>query len=275
MVAMVLIDQAKCKQDGICVAECPAQVLRINPQDDYPAATPDFDEVCLRCGHCVAVCPTGAFSLDWLASEDCPAVKKEWTLSAEQAEQFLRSRRSIRQFKDEPVERVRLEKLLEIACCAPSAKNAQPWEWIVIQDPARVAMLDGMIVDWMRWLMKMDPGAAEALRFPRIVDLWEQGVYKTLRNAPHLFIVHVDQAWPFGVEDSALALSYVELFAPSLGLGATWSGYFYRAYNTYPPLAEAAPVPKGRKVVGAMMVGRPKFKYHRLPRRNPPKVDWR
>jgi hypothetical protein len=43
----------------------------------------------------------------------------------------------------------------------------------------------------------------------------------------------------------------------------------------YPPLAQAVPVPKGQKVVGAMMVGRPKFKYYRLPKRNQLKVEWR
>jgi len=39
----------------------------------------------------------------------------------------LRSRRSIRHFKDKPVESDKLEKLLEIACFAPTAKNNQPW----------------------------------------------------------------------------------------------------------------------------------------------------
>jgi nitroreductase len=178
-------------------------------------------------------------------------------------------------FKDEPIEREKLEKLIEIGTCAPSAKNMQPWEWVVIENPAEVKKLDTMIVNWMRSFIKADPAGAASLKLPRTVQLWEKGLYKTLRNAPHLFIVHVDESWPFGPEDTALALSYVELFAPTLGLGTTWSGYFYKAYNVYPPLAEAVPVPKGRKVVGAMMVGRPKFKYHRLPLRNRPKIEWR
>jgi len=275
LMAEIMVDQEKCNHDGICVAECPSQVLKMNPEDESPIPGDDFGEVCLKCGHCVAVCPAGAFSLEWLASEDCPPVKKELTLQLEQAEQFLRSRRSVRVFKDEPVERTKLEKLIDIACYAPSAKNEQPWHWVIIEDPAKVAQYDKLIVDWMRSQIKTNPEAAEALRLPRTVALWEKGVYKTLRNAPHLFIVHADENWGFGVEDSALALSYVELLAPTLGLGATWSGYFYRAYNLYPPLAEAVPIPEGQKVVGAMMVGRPKFKYHRLPLRNRPRVEWR
>lgn len=273
--SLIAVDYDKCNQDGICVAECPAQVLRMDGDTHLPSPSEDFEEVCLRCGHCVAVCPTGAFGLEWLPAEDCPPIEPEMRLTPEQAEHFLRSRRSVRIFRDKPVERFKLEKLIEIGCIAPSAKNAQPWNWVVITNPAEVARLDGMIIDWMRHIIAASPDEAQRLRLPRIVGLWEQGLYKTLRNAPHLFIVHVDQTWPFGAEDTALALGYVELFATALRLGATWSGYFYRAYNSYPPLAAAVPIPEGRKVVGAMMVGYPQFKYYRLPRRNPPKVEWR
>ena len=73
--AQVIVDHEKCNKDGICAAECPAQVLRIEKGDGFPEPTPDFDDVCLRCGHCVAVCPTGAFSLDWLRTEACPPVR--------------------------------------------------------------------------------------------------------------------------------------------------------------------------------------------------------
>ena len=183
--AKIIIDRNTCNQDGICVEECPALVLRINPEDGYPEVTEDFEEICLRCGHCVAVCPSAAFSLDWLTPEACLPIRPEWTLSKGQAEQFLRSRRSIRVFKRERVPRDQLEKLIEIGCTAPSAKNMQPWQWIVIQDPKEVDRLDAMIIDWMRFLIKADLQAAENLKLPRIVRLWDKGLYKALRNAPH------------------------------------------------------------------------------------------
>jgi nitroreductase/NAD-dependent dihydropyrimidine dehydrogenase PreA subunit len=271
----IIVDQEKCNRDGICVAECPAQVLRLEKGDPCPVPTLDFGEVCLRCGHCVAVCPTGAFSLDWLHADACPEIRSDLAFSPEQAEQFLRSRRSIRIYKSEPVERNLIERLIQMACYAPSAKNAQPWSWIIVEKPSKVAELDVMLVEWMRGVIRANPEAAESLKLPRTVRMWEEGRYKMLRNAPHLIVAHVDRNWLFGVEDTALALSYIELYAPALGLGATWSGYFYTAYNNYPPLAQALPVPEGRKVVGAMMVGQPKFTYHRLPKRKEPKVEWR
>ena len=124
--SLITIDQEKCNQDGICVAECPACIIRMDSKEDYPSPMPDFKDVCLKCGHCVTVCLTGALSLDWLGPEDCRPIKQEVGVTPEQSEQFLCGRRSIRAFKEKTVPRPILEKLLEIACSAPSAKNQQP-----------------------------------------------------------------------------------------------------------------------------------------------------
>jgi len=42
------------------------------------------------------------------------------------------NRKSIRGFKPDPVPRDILEKVLEIACRAPSTMNTQPWEFAVV-----------------------------------------------------------------------------------------------------------------------------------------------
>jgi nitroreductase len=49
-------------------------------------------------------------------------------------------RRSIRRFKDAPVPRELIEKLLAAAVLAPSAKNRQPWRFVVLQGAARVKL---------------------------------------------------------------------------------------------------------------------------------------
>ena len=51
--------------------------------------------------------------------------------------QVIRARRSIRKFKpDAPVPREAVEKMLEAAMMAPSARNTRPWEFFVVEDPA-------------------------------------------------------------------------------------------------------------------------------------------
>lgn len=101
--SLVQIDLEKCNRDGVCIAECPAQVLREDTEGNHPVPTEDFETNCLQCGHCVAVCPTEAFSLAWLSSADCPPLEGDLRLSPAQAEQFLRSRRSIRIFRNAPI----------------------------------------------------------------------------------------------------------------------------------------------------------------------------
>jgi ferredoxin len=150
--SLISVDHEKCNQDGICVSECPARIIVIDAETGYPVPTPDFKDFCLKCGHCVTVCPTEALRLDWLAPEECPAIMKERVVSSEQAEQFLRGRRSIRSFKEKQIPRDTLEKLIEVACSAPSAKNQQPWHWIVVQKPAEVRRIAEMVIDAMRML---------------------------------------------------------------------------------------------------------------------------
>ncbi|MFP4086657.1 MAG: nitroreductase family protein [Desulfobacteraceae bacterium] len=269
------IDPHKCNKDAICVAECPSAVIQMHAPDGYPGLTPDASEYCLYCGHCVAVCPEAALTLDWLDPGACPPVDPALSISSHQAEQFLRSRRSIRTFKDQPVEHERLEKLIEIACHAPSAKNQQPWHWVVVEDRDQVKRLAAMVIDWIRLAIRQEPDTAKERGLPRVVEQWDRGDERICRGAPHVIVAHGDESWPFGTQDCTLALSYLDLFAPTLGLGTCWGGYFFTAANHYPPLSEALSIPPEHKAYGAMMVGYPQYRYHRLPLRKPPRVAWK
>ena len=73
----ISVDREKCNQDGICVSECPARIIVMDPKEGFPVPTSDFKDFCLKCGHCVSVCPTDALRLDWLGPEKCPPMKKE------------------------------------------------------------------------------------------------------------------------------------------------------------------------------------------------------
>jgi len=74
---------------------------------------------------------------------------------------------------------------------------------------------------------------------------------------------------------SGLAISLLDLYATSLGLGCCWGGYFYSAINFHRLLFEDLGLPDHHKAYGAVMVGYPKFRYRRIPLRNPPRVSWK
>jgi nitroreductase/NAD-dependent dihydropyrimidine dehydrogenase PreA subunit len=268
------VDVEKCNQDGLCVKACPSKVIGLNSPDGLPAPTPEFEAYCLACGHCVAVCPTSAIRMNWLGPEQCRPLDKQLAVTQAQAKQFLLSRRSIRNFENKPVERDKLEKLLEIACFAPSAKNNQPWHWTVVVEPDHVRQLAGLVIDWMHAVIEQYPEQAESRGLPRVVAAWNAGEERVCRGAPHVIVVHGDKDYAFGAEDGALALSYLELFAPTLGLGSCWAGYFYSAVNAFPPLFEALALPADHRAYGAVMVGYPQLRYQRLPLRNKPRITY-
>jgi nitroreductase len=207
--------------------------------------------------------------------EDCYQIKNELRIDLEQAEQFLRSRRSIRNYKDKPVERDKLNKLIQVSGYAPSASNARPVHLLVIENKTEIRRLSGLVVDWMRMTVKEDPTLGDAFHFDRVVKFWDGGKDPICRNAPHLFVAHAAENARMAQVDCILALAYAELIAPVLGLGATWAGYMMSATIFYPPLVEALNLPKGHKCFGVMMVGYPELKFVRMPPRHPPAVAWR
>jgi len=56
----------------------------------------------------------------------------------------IRSRRNVREFSDQPVPVGQLDQILEAGRRAPSAKNIQPWDFIVVTDRDRLAELTGV-----------------------------------------------------------------------------------------------------------------------------------
>ncbi len=265
----------KCKRDGICVKTCPVKIIEMKDKDAYPSMIEGVEDFCVQCGHCVAVCPHGAMNHSAMTTEQCPPIREELMIGAEQAEQFLRMRRSIRTYKKKAVDKELLSRLIHIARYAPSGHNTQPVEWLVVSDPDEVYRLAGVVVDWMRHLVGEGSPLVEMMHLDRVIEGWEAGADRILRKAPHLVITHAHQEVRTAQSSSTIALTYMELMAPVLGLGACWAGYFMAAALFWPPLAQALQLPKDHAVFGAMMVGYPQFTYHRLPERREPAITWR
>ena len=269
-----VVDETKCRRDGICVAVCPVRILEIGG-DEFPRPLAGAAALCIRCGHCVAACPYGACSLDSMPSDACPPVRPEWHLSAEQAEHFLRARRSIRAYREHAVEAGRIERLIRVARYAPTGHNGQPVRWLVVSGAEAVRGLAGHVADWMRRILEARPETARALGLEHVVGGFDAGADPICRHAPHLVVAHAPKADPTATSACTIALAYLELAAPSLGLGACWAGYLHMAALHWPPLQAALALPEGHQFCGGMMLGEPRYRYHRLPQRREPQITWR
>lgn len=276
--SFIRIDKDKCKRDGVCVAECPERVIQISGDDGFPSPTEFADRLCIQCGHCVAVCPEGAFSLDIMKSEECSPIQKELSIPLERIEQHICSRRSIRTYKKKRVERNVLKHLIDIARYGPTAKNFQPVHWLVVEDPDETDRLGSMVIEWMRAMLKGESKAIiTQFMLEQIVGDWEKGGDWICRGAPHMIVTHGPKKTdiPLVDTDCTIALTTLELAAPAFGLGACWGGYFNTATNNWPPLAEALGMPENHAAFGAMMVGYPVYQYHRIPLRKQAPITWR
>jgi nitroreductase len=79
-----------------------------------------------------------------------------------------------------------------------------------------------------------------------------------LRNAPCLVVATTDKSFqPNGRDNTHFSLAYAELYAPSIGLGTCWAGFFEACATAgYQPLLNLLNLPENMSVTGGIMVGR-------------------
>lgn len=258
---LISVNQEKCIKCGICVKECPTGVLNMGekgPEAVYPDA-------CLACGHCVAVCPIEAIdNIKTPLSNQLDATLFP-KLSADQAEHFLRSRRSIRCYKQTAVPREDLLKLVEVARFAPTSSNTQGVSYVIVDDKK---VLKESLEIAIKWL---EDDVFLSKRLERhIKNYREKGIDMILRGAPSLILSTASMDFPKGRENSIFSLAYLELYAPTLGLASCWAGLFeVCVLSDHSPLLELFNIPEGKKITGAVMVGYPQYSYKKLVDRDP------
>jgi nitroreductase len=206
--------------------------------------------------------------------EDCPPVRKDMSLSVEHVEHLLRSRRSIRSYQEKEIEKEKIGKLIDIARYAPTGTNSQQVKWLVINSSEEVRNMAEMTVDWMRYLIKENNPVAASYGLERIAGMWDAGYDIICRGAPGLVIAYAPKEYAAAHVDSTIALTFLDLAAPSFALGTCWAGFFMMAVSHWPPLQQSLSLPEGYACFGAMMIGYPKYKYHRLPLRKEADITW-
>ena len=260
-------------RDGICVEICPMGVLGLD-EEIGPYVQLGMSRTCIGCGHCVAVCPHEALDNVRNPLSMHAPLSPDSIPNPEAASVFLRSRRSIRRYKDEPVPRQIMLKLLQIARFAPSGHNSQGLSYIVVEGRQALDRIVEIVIEWMRRLIRNDPEFAAEQQMPSIVKMHERGEDKILRGAPQLIVATAPKKLRPAQISTYLALEYVQLYAPTLGIGTCWAGFVQICAQMEPELHAYLHLPQERSITGMLMVGYPKYPYYRMPQRDPLEVAW-
>ncbi len=271
--ALITVDENKCARDGICVEVCPAAVLALD-SEGLPTVKRGGEDYCIKCGHCVAVCPYGALdNVNSPLSAQFP-IPSGFPVAPETAAVFLRSRRSVRRYTEEPIPRDLMLKLLDIARFAPSGHNTQGLSYLIVEGREPLDLVRGVVLDWMGEVVRTRPEIATLYNFPAVIHAHAKGRDQLLRGAPHLIVAHAPKSLGAAQVSTFLALEYVELYAPALGVGTCWAGYVQRCAVESPALGRTLGISADHAITGILMAGYPQYTYHRLPDRNPLDAAW-
>lgn len=271
----LIIEETRCTKDNICIDECPRQIIRPNSNTGLPEIKPENKNDCIRCGHCVAVCPHDALDHTLVPKAKCPPIDHAFEVGKNQAVQFFRTRRSARVFADKPVEKEKIRALIHLARYAPNANNFQALEWIVLTDKNRITELAAKTIDWMRVLIETGGEAVYSSYIVPLVSAWDKGFDRLLRHAPTVVFAAAPETAFYGMVDLTIALSHLELAAPSEGLAGCWAGLLHRAMLQYEPLRSSVGLTESYPYFYPMMLGYPKYRYNRIPERKTPLIHWR
>ncbi len=268
----ILINSKRCNKDGVCVAVCPQRIIKINKETKLPYLDDSRKHVCIKCGHCVSFCSQDALTLNGVAPEECTKITSENIPTKEMVAQLLQSRRSIRKFQNKSIDQNVIYDLMDIVNYAPTGRNEQEISWRIVNDKEKVRDLAGYVVDWMKDTIKLDKDYAGY--YQGLINAWEKGHDNLLRDAPAVVVAVAPNNAQIGLEDGSTAISYLELAAPSFGLGTCWAGYFYFASNVSSDIKKYLSISEDEKCVGAAMIGYPKFRNYRVPKREDVDIKW-
>ena len=105
---MVKIEEEQCIGCGKCVQDCVGHALKL---EDGKAAV---KRECILCGHCAAICPMDAVKItEYESDEMIPYEKERFQLDPEVYANAVKFRRSVRNYKEQPVEIEKIRKILE------------------------------------------------------------------------------------------------------------------------------------------------------------------
>lgn len=249
----VVVNQAKCIGCGLCEKDCVSFDIKVKDGKAVAAG-----KSCIYCGHCEAICPQNAVTIKGF--EDVPEeFDQDTRLDPKTLMQAIKTRRTIRVFRDKDVSREIVEDIIEAGRLAPTGGNSQNISYVVLEK--KKAEFEAIAVGMFRKIAGM---AKPLIPFIRNMNIDDNFFFK---KAP-LVIVIVSN----GAVNASLAAENMAFMAEAHGLGVLYSGFFTMCANSNRKLKKALGIPKGQKAITTLVIGYPGVKYHRTVRRNPAKV---
>ena len=254
---------------------------------------PEREKICQHCGQCMCICRTKAIKIDGLSYEKNLQDLPDNQIGHRDLMDFLANRRSIRNYKDEPVPNELVKQILDALAYAPYGAAPEKGNVTIVNDrpkietalPAISKFLDD-IVGYME-----NPIASFMIRRkrgPETYNTLKNHLYpmsklknykleygdRITRGAPCLMIFHAAKEAEAHTHNAMINATYAMLSAHSLGLGSLLNEIVAAAVNRVPEVREIFQVPDEHEACISLMLGYPRYTYKRAIKREYQKIHW-
>lgn len=272
---MMLVDRDKCVGCTLCIKDCPVKDIELNSGKAFVK-----NEACINCGHCIAICPKNAVFTDEKTMDEVIEYKEdEFKVEPKNLLNFIKFRRSVRNFKPKDVEDEKIMKIIEAGRYTQTSTNSQDVSYVVVKD--KINELKDLAMESLyekgKYLIEnLNEDTKPFERYARKwINMFEE--YKKDNKKDGLFfnapvVILVVSKTPI---NGGLASSNMELMIDSLGLGTFFSGFFQRAAVSNKKIMEFLDLEEDQNIVSCMVVGYPNVKYQRTVPRKEAKVTFK
>lgn len=265
---MFKINQNRCIKCKSCIEDCPTKTITFTENDVLIN-----NDNCILCGHCLAICPVDAVTSDTPYEE-----LKPYSISADDFLNFIKSKRSIRQFENKAVKREVIEKLLEAGRFTATGRNLQDVRYIVVtNDIEKLRELTlKALYSFGKELLK-DKESRFSKYANRFINMYESynNSKETFKdrlffNAPLVLII-VSKDLTNGI----LASKNIDNMVTFMDLGSFYSGFFTKASTYSKELSDFLNLKDDEIVSSCLVIGYPKISYKRGVPRKKATISWR
>ena len=123
------IDTEKCTGCGNCIKDCITYSLEAD-ENNKAQVSQNGESLCISCQHCFAICPVGAIKFNDKKPEDASPIRD---INSKDILDLIKSRRSIRQFKDEEIPADKFNQLKEMLPYIPTGCNYNGLHFSIIE----------------------------------------------------------------------------------------------------------------------------------------------
>lgn len=283
---MISVDRGNCDACGICGTVCPRHILETIEENDqkYMLVSVDREGLCMVCGHCMAVCPRGAIQVDGL---DLDAFKpiRPLEITEDNLLTLMEQRRSVRRYKDEPIPRETLDRIIEASRRAPTGTGRQSTGVIIIDNPESLETMSTLLHEFYQSLDKalgnamarfiikrkrgnktyhtlqdfVMPGMRWYLRWKK-----ENRGDEILRDCKALMLFHSPTLEPVGENNCVVSALHAIFMAEVLKVGTCFNDLIPPACNRSPEIRKLLALPHDREVYTSLTLGFRKYKFQKV-----------